>query len=188
MDFFKKRAREILMDEADMEYEGNPMPLGGAYKNLQHAVTNPSVIYPKMETKPNYMKMTFSQGRQAPAGGKFLELSQNASVSKSVKTLSGNLQPGQLNPLLLSLKQKAGSSMQGTKGPDNKFLDAVFGQQKMRSKKEVERDRKVEALLEAYKKQDEDLMRKEQERELTKKINQKALLDKFGFTDEEEER
>ena len=31
-------------------------------------------------------------------------------------------------------------------------------------------------------------MRKEQEREQTKKINQKALLDKFGFTDEEEEK
>jgi hypothetical protein len=31
-------------------------------------------------------------------------------------------------------------------------------------------------------------MRKEQEREQTKKINQKALLDKFGFTDEDEER
>ena len=70
--------------------------------------------------------------------------------------------------------------MQGNKNGDNKFLDAVFGQQKMRTKKEVDRDRKVEALLEAYKKQDEDLMRKEQERELTKKINQKALLDKFG--------
>jgi len=41
------------------------------------------------------------------------------------------------------------------KGPtasDNKFLDAVFGQQKNRTKKEVDRDRKVEALLEAYKK------------------------------------
>ena len=188
MDFFKKRAREILMNEADMEYEGNPMPLGGAYKNLKHAVKNPSVVYTKMENKPNYMKMTFSQGRQAPAGGKFLELSKNASVSKSVKQLTGNLTEGQLNPLLLSLKQKATTSMAGAKGPDNKFLDAVFGQQKMRTKKEVDRDRKVEALLEAYKKQDEDLMRKEQERELTKKINQKALLDKFGFTDEEEER
>ena len=29
-------------------------------------------------------------------------------------------------------------------------------------------------------------MRKEQEREMTKKINQKALLDKFGFSDEED--
>jgi hypothetical protein len=67
-------------------------------------------------------------------------------------------------------------------------LDAVFGPSQNRTKKEIERDRKVEALLEAYKKQDEDIMRKEQERELTKKINQKALLDKFGFTDEEEEQ
>ena len=67
-------------------------------------------------------------------------------------------------------------------------MDAVFGAQKSRTKKEVERDRKVEALLESYKKQDEEVMRKEQERELTKKINQKALLDKFGFSDEEEDR
>jgi len=35
---------------------------------------------------------------------------------------------------------------------NNKFLDAVFGQQKHKSKKEMDRDRKVEALLEAYKK------------------------------------
>lgn len=92
MDFFKKRAREILMDEQDMEYEGNPMPLGGAYKNLKHAIKNPSVVYTKMEHKPNYMKMTFSQGRQAPAGGKFLELSQAIGVSKSVNQLSGHLE------------------------------------------------------------------------------------------------
>lgn len=31
-------------------------------------------------------------------------------------------------------------------------------------------------------------MRKEQEREETKKRNQKALLDKFGFSDEDEEQ
>jgi len=30
-------------------------------------------------------------------------------------------------------------------------------------------------------------MRREAEKELTKKINQKALLDKFGFSDEEED-
>ena len=63
MDFFKKRAREILMDEQEMEYEGKPMPLSGAYKNLKHAVKNPSVVYTKLEQKPHYMKMTFSQGR-----------------------------------------------------------------------------------------------------------------------------
>jgi Uri superfamily endonuclease len=31
-------------------------------------------------------------------------------------------------------------------------------------------------------------MKKEQERELTKKMNQKALLDKFGFSDEDDEK
>lgn len=70
---------------------------------------------------------------------------------------------------------------------DNKFLEAVFGQQKQKNKKEVERDQKVEALLEAYKKKDEQLLRMEQEKEMNKKINQKALLEKFGFSDEEED-
>jgi len=46
---------------------------------------------------------------------------------------------------------------------------------------------KVEALLEAYKKQDEESIRKEHEKKISKKINQKQLLDKFGFSDEEEE-
>ena len=32
-----------------MEYEGAPMPLSGAYKNLKHCVKNPSVVYTKME-------------------------------------------------------------------------------------------------------------------------------------------
>jgi hypothetical protein len=187
MDFFKKRAREILMNEQEMEYEGKPMPLSGAYKNLKHAVKNPAVVYTKLEQKPHYMKMTFSQGRQAPAGGKFMDLSKSGGMTKNVQKLTGNLSAGQLNPLLLSLKQKGGPAGD-EKGTDNKFLEAVFGQNQSRTKKEVERDHKVEALLEAYKKQDEDLMRKEQEREQTKKINQKALLDKFGFTDEEEER
>lgn len=94
MDFFKKRARDILMNEQEMEYEGTPMPLGGAYKNLKHAVKNPSVVYTKMENKPHYMKMTFSMGRQAPAGAKFMELSKQNNISKSVANLSGNLSDG----------------------------------------------------------------------------------------------
>ena len=63
MDFFKKRAREILMNEQEMEYEGAPMPLSGAYKNLKHTIKNPSFVYTKIENRPHYMKMTFSMGR-----------------------------------------------------------------------------------------------------------------------------
>ena len=76
MDFFKKRARDILMNESFMEYEGAPMPLSGAYKSLKHAVKNPSIMYSRVADKPNYMKMTFSMGRQAPAGAKFTEMSK----------------------------------------------------------------------------------------------------------------
>lgn len=88
MDFFKKRAREILMNDQELEYEGVPMPLGGAYKSLKHAVKNPSIGYAKVESKPHYMKMTFSMGRQAPAGAKLMEMaSQKNQVSKSVHDL-----------------------------------------------------------------------------------------------------
>jgi hypothetical protein len=87
MDFFKKRAREILMNDIEMEYEGVPMPLGGAYKSLKHAVKNPSIAYAKEESKPNYMKMTFSMGRQAPAGAKLMEMSQKNQIGKSVNDL-----------------------------------------------------------------------------------------------------
>ena len=83
MDFFKKRARDILMNEADLEYEGNPMPIASAYKSLKHAVKNPSTVYTKLDAKPHYMKMTFSQGRQAPAGGRYLQLSKQQEISKS---------------------------------------------------------------------------------------------------------
>lgn len=73
----------------------------------------------------------------------------------------------QLNPLLLSLKEKGAKDLysKGKDPTENAFLNNVFGPQKQRTKKEIERDRKVEALLEAFKKQDEDLMRKEEERE-----------------------
>ena len=63
MEFFKKRAREILMDENDLEYDGVPMPLSGAYKSLKVALKNISVVYGNSENKPHYMKTTFTQGR-----------------------------------------------------------------------------------------------------------------------------
>lgn len=151
MDFFKKRAREILTADADLEYEGNPMPLGGAYKNLKHAIKNPAIVYTKLENKPNYMKMTFSMGRQAPAGGRFMDLSKKNSITSSVQNLSSNMSGQALNPLLLSMKQK--SSMGAYQDPkkENTFLKQVFGASKAKSEKEAKIDSKVEALLKAYK-------------------------------------
>ena len=127
-------------------------------------------------------------GRQAPAGAKLMEMSQKNQIQKSVNDLTTT--DSQLNPLLLSLKEKGARNLFGKdKDPNqNAFLNNVFGKAKTRTKKEIQRDKKVEALLEAFKKQDEDVMRKEHERDETKKRNQKALLDKFGFSDEEEDQ
>jgi hypothetical protein len=55
-----------------------------------------------------------------------------------------------LNPLSFAMKDRKKISSAG--GNENKFLDNVFGKpSKQPTKKEAERDRKVEALLEAYK-------------------------------------
>ena len=83
---------------------------------------------------------------------------------KNIQQLSAKM-GAQLNPLLLSLKQ-ANKNMD-----ENKFLEAIFGPQKQKSKREADRDRKVEALLEAYKKSDEATMRKEHQRDETKRQN-----------------
>lgn len=61
------------------------MPLPGAYKTLKHTIKNPAIVYTKLDSKPGYMKMTFSQGRQAPKGANVLELGSNGNLSKSVK-------------------------------------------------------------------------------------------------------
>lgn len=79
------------MNDNDMEYEGVPMPLGGAYKSLKHAIKNPSISYSKVESKPHYMKMTFSMGRQAPAGAKLMEMSQGNQIAKSVNDIQGGM-------------------------------------------------------------------------------------------------
>ena len=44
MDFFKKRSREILMNENDLEYTGKPYKLDQAYKNLKNALKNPLIV------------------------------------------------------------------------------------------------------------------------------------------------
>lgn len=77
MDYFKRRAKEILMDENQFEYEGNPVPLPNAYKNLKNILRNPVVVHASTsENKPHYMKMTFAMCRNAVNGERFLEISK----------------------------------------------------------------------------------------------------------------
>ena len=58
---------------------------------------------------------------------------------------------------------------------------------KQRSKKEELLDRKIENLLETYKRQDEELLRKAQEKDYNSRLNKRVMKDKFGFLDDDED-
>ena len=76
MDYFKRRAHEILIGEKEVEYEGTPLNLPNAYKNLKAALKNPVIVHANSENKPHYLKMTFSMCRNAVNGERFLEMSK----------------------------------------------------------------------------------------------------------------
>ena len=63
MDYFKQRAKDILMNDEDVEYEGNAMQLGMCFKYLKNSIRNPVVVHASSEEKPHYLKMTFSTAR-----------------------------------------------------------------------------------------------------------------------------
>ena len=72
MDYFKQRAKDILMNESEIEYEGNALQLGVCFKNLKNAIRNPLIVHGGNEHKPHYLKMTFSTCRAAVNGDRFL--------------------------------------------------------------------------------------------------------------------
>lgn len=77
MDYFKKRAKDILMNERDIEYGSQPLSLSNAYKSLKAQLRNPVVVHSgSTENKPHYLKMTFSMCRNAVNGERFLEISK----------------------------------------------------------------------------------------------------------------
>lgn len=84
MDYFKRRAREILLGDALIEsgtqvnYNANySLSLNNAYKNLKSLMNNPVIVHGNTTgTKPNYMKMTFATCRQAVNGERYMELAK----------------------------------------------------------------------------------------------------------------
>jgi hypothetical protein len=74
---------------------------------------------------------------------------------------------------------RAGKEMQGE--------DLLMLTSKKKTKKEEMIDKKIEYLLETYKKQDEALVRKASEKSAKVKADRKNLRDKFGFSDDEED-
>ncbi|CDW73960.1 leucine rich repeat family protein [Stylonychia lemnae] len=184
LDYFKSRAREILLNDKDQEYD-NSISLNMCYKNLKNQLRNPVVVHNTgSDTKPGYLKMTFSMCRNAVNGDRFLELSklQQSSMFKSkISDVSKQSYLGgqsRLPPLML-----AGKQLQN----EDETIRALLGSSKKKTKKEEQIDRKIEYLLETYKKQDEEIMRKAVEKDQNKTISKKILRDKFGFSDDEDD-
>ena len=85
-----------------------------------------------------------------------------------------------------------GRELQGLEGESDVLKSlmghgSTVGQEKKKSKKEEQIDRKIESLLEAYKRQDEEILKRAHEKEANKHRNKQMLRDKFGFSDDEEE-
>lgn len=85
MDYFKQKAKEILTNDKDLEYDGSALNLNMCFKNLKNALRNPVVVHTNGENKPNYLKMTFSMCRNAVNGDRFLEISKLQSLTKGSK-------------------------------------------------------------------------------------------------------
>lgn len=184
MDFFKQRARQILIEEVnpedfqyeyeqefvdEMAYDGKPLPLKLCYQQLKNILRRPLPNVGKAsETVPGYMKMTFATSRTVAANSKLLELSGMLSSIKQLKNPTENL---------LAIKN----------GMTEMTLLKSMKPEKIKTKKEQEIDDKIEKLLYAYKKQDEEAARRAKNLEKDRKQGKKNLMAKFGFSDDEED-
>ena len=90
MDFFKQRARQILLgptpeEVEDKAYDGNPLPLGVVYSSIKNLIKRPAVCYNHSTAdQPHYMKMTFAMSRSVVPHSKVLQLSTMLSNVKKV--------------------------------------------------------------------------------------------------------
>jgi hypothetical protein len=152
MDYFKQRAKDILMSDADLEYDGNAMQMAMCFKNLKNAIRNPVVVHAGMENQPHYWKMTFSTARAAVNGDRFLEMSKLIGSNGSLKpeAVSSSKFGGSQSISKIPALMRAGKEMQEE---SLIMLSGLLGTtMKKKTKKEEMIDKKIEYLLETYKK------------------------------------
>lgn len=200
MEFFKQRARQILVEpllgmhynlEEEYLYEGNALPLKLCYQQLKNLIKRPAPNIGQSLEKPNYMKMTFAMSRSVAPNSKILQLSSMVGNIKNVKkddSVFGlkAIGPGgkSSNSDLTLLKQiKNNGSDFSIKPPA-----LLSGKQpdRKKTKREEMIDTKIEKLLITYKQRDEQAKRRAGNLDAEKALGKKNLLDKFGFSDDEE--
>ena len=206
MDFFKQRARQILIDvplashgrqlEDEYLYEGNPMQLKLCYQQLKNLIKRPANNVGQTQEKPNYMKMTFAMSRSVAPNSKILQLSSMVgNMKKSTKgepagalqAISGGGQQQTSSSDLTLLRQLKNNGSDFSIKPAALIQNANRGQlEKKKTKREEMIDNKIEKLLITYKQKDEQAKRRAGNLDAEKALGKKNLLDKFGFSDDEE--
>ena len=84
MDYFKRRARQILIEQTESSryedceqklYDGQPIQLKICYQQLKNIIKRPAVSYCATSTeKPHYMKGTFAISRSVVPEAKVPQL------------------------------------------------------------------------------------------------------------------
>ena len=197
MDFFKQRARQILVQESEVPiherymgeedeyaYDGKPLQLKLCYQQLKNLIKRPAASYGQSDAeRPNYMKMTFAMSRSVAPNSKILQLSgMDASLKKLAKkeTMDKELNAHSSSDITL-LKQLKGGSEFSMK-PTQMLTEPL----KKKSKREEAIDSKIEKLLITYKKKDEIAAKKANNLNADKALGKRNLLEKFGFSDDED--
>ena len=201
MEFFKQRSRQILIDaplsghtaimEEEYLYDGKPLALKLCYQQLKNLIKRPAANVGMTQEKPNYMKMTFAMSRSVVPNAKILNLSsmvgsmrgqkESAGVLKAIG--NGGQQASSSDITLLKQLKNNGSDFSIKPAA---LLNAKPPIEKKKTKREEMIDSKIEKLLISYKQKDEQAKRRAGNIDAEKALGKKNLLDKFGFSDDEE--
>lgn len=164
-----------------------PLQLKLCYTHLRNLLKRPSVTFGTSAEKPNYMKMTFAMSRSVAPNSKILQLSSMLGNMKNAQKAPGAKQagPGSNSDLTLLRQLKSNGSDFSIK-PTALLNASQVQAEKKKTKREEMIDNKIEKLLIAYKKRDEDAQKRAVDMDAEKALGKKNLLDKFGFSDDEE--
>ena len=200
MEFFKQRARQILVDppmdgrvsnlEDEYLYDGKALTLKICYQQLKNVIKRPAANIGQTQEKPNYMKITFAMSRSVAPNSKILQLSSmvgnmkgsTKNTTSALKAITEGPQASGSDITLLKQLKNNGSdfSIKPAALLNNKPLE------KKKTKREEMIDQKIEKLLITYKQKDEQAKRRAGNIDAEKALGKKNLLDKFGFSDDEE--
>lgn len=166
-------------------YEGKPLQLKLCYQQLKNLIKRPAASYGQGDAeKPNYMKMTFAMSRSVAPNSKILQLSSMVGSLKHLtkKESSTKELNAQSSSDITLLKQLKNQGSEFSMKPTQLLNEGV----KKKSKREEAIDSKIEKLLITYKKKDEIAAKKASNLDADKALGKRNLLEKFGFSDDED--